>query len=79
MPLGRPVKVTFTSEDVLHSLFFPAFRVKADAIPGRYSSIWFTPTKPASTTCSAPSTAARKHSGMIGTVIVMEPAAIRRG
>src|SRR5688500_16744033 len=35
VPLGRPVKVTFTSEDVLHSLYIPAFRVKADAIPGR--------------------------------------------
>jgi cytochrome c oxidase subunit 2 len=35
VPLGRPVKITFTSEDVLHSLFFPAFRTKADAIPGR--------------------------------------------
>ena len=38
---AAPVKVTFTSEDVLHTLYFPAFRVKADAIPGRYSSIWF--------------------------------------
>ena len=45
VPVGRPVKVTFTSEDVLHDLFIPAFRVKADAIPGRYSAIWFTATK----------------------------------
>src|SRR5678816_4399670 len=45
VPVGRPIKVTFTSEDVLHDLYIPAFRVKADAIPGRYSSIWFTPTK----------------------------------
>ena len=37
--------MTFTSEDVLHDLYIPVFRVKADAIPGRYSSIWFTPTK----------------------------------
>ena len=44
VPLGRPVKVTFTSEDVLHSLFIPAFRVKADVIPGRYNSLWFTAT-----------------------------------
>jgi len=41
VPVGRPVKITFTSEDVIHSMFFPAFRVKADAIPGRYSSVWF--------------------------------------
>ncbi len=45
VPVGRPVKVTFTSEDVLHSLYIPAFRIKADAIPGRYSSIWFNATK----------------------------------
>ena len=43
VPRGRPVRVTFTSEDVLHSLYFPNFRVKADAIPGRYSEIWFEP------------------------------------
>ena len=42
---GRPVRVTFTSEDVLHSLYFPAFRVKADAIPGRYGSVWFEATQ----------------------------------
>ena len=45
VPVGRAVKVTFTSEDVLHSMFFPSFRVKADAIPGRYSTVWFTATK----------------------------------
>jgi cytochrome c oxidase subunit 2 len=45
VPLGRPVKITFTAEDVLHDLYIPAFRVKADAIPGRYSSIWFEATK----------------------------------
>ena len=45
VPVGRAVKVTFTSEDVLHSLYFPAFRTKADAIPGRYSTVWFNATK----------------------------------
>ena len=45
VPVGRAVKVTFTSEDVLHALYFPAFRAKADAIPGRYSTIWFNATK----------------------------------
>jgi cytochrome c oxidase subunit 2 len=39
VPVGRPVRVVFTSEDVLHDLFIPAFRVKADAVPGRYSAI----------------------------------------
>ncbi|QDU84064.1 Cytochrome c oxidase subunit 2 precursor [Planctomycetes bacterium Pla163] len=41
VPIGRPVKLTMTSLDVLHSLFIPAFRVKQDVVPGRYSMVWF--------------------------------------
>lgn len=74
VPLGRPIKVTFTSEDVLHSLYVPAFRVKADAIPGRYSSIWFTPTKTGQYHLFCAEYCGTKHSGMIGEVIVQEPA-----
>ena len=73
VPLGRPVKVTFTSEDVLHALFIPAFRVKADAIPGRYSSIWFTPTKTGEYHLFCAEYCGTKHSGMIGSVFVMNP------
>src|SRR5918993_2444591 len=72
-PLGRAVKVTFTSEDVLHSLFIPAFRVKADAIPGRYSSIWFTPTKTGEYHLFCTEYCGTRHSGMIGRVVVLEP------
>ncbi len=46
VPVGRDVKLITTSEDVIHDLFVPAFRVKADVIPGRYVSIWFRATKP---------------------------------
>jgi cytochrome c oxidase subunit 2 len=73
VPLGRPVKVIFTSEDVLHSLYIPAFRVKADAIPGRYSSIWFTPTKAGEFHLFCAEYCGTEHSGMIGKVVVMEP------
>jgi len=73
VPLGRPVKVVFTSEDVLHSLYVPAFRVKADAIPGRYSSIWFTPTKTGEFHLFCAEYCGTNHSGMIGRVVVMEP------
>jgi cytochrome c oxidase subunit II len=73
VPKGRPVRVTFTSEDVLHSLYMPAFRVKADAIPGRYSSIWFTPTQTGEFHLFCAEYCGTKHSGMIGRVIVMEP------
>ena len=75
VPLGRAVKVTFTSEDVLHSLFFPAFRTKADAIPGRYSSVWFTATKLGEYHIFCAEYCGTKHSGMVGKVHVMEPAA----
>ena len=74
VPAGRPVKVTFTSEDVLHSLYFPAFRTKADAIPGRYSSVWFDATKVGSSHIFCAEYCGTRHSGMIGTVHVMEPA-----
>src|SRR5687768_16181703 len=75
VPLGRAVKVTFTSEDVLHSLFFPAFRTKADAIPGRYSSVWFTATKLGEFHLFCAEYCGTRHSGMVGRVVVMEPAA----
>jgi cytochrome c oxidase subunit 2 len=58
---------------VLHSLYVPAFRVKADAIPGRYSSIWFTPTKPGQYHLFCAEYCGTKHSGMIGSVYVMDP------
>jgi cytochrome c oxidase subunit II len=73
VPLGRAVKVTFTSEDVLHSLYIPAFRVKADAIPGRYSAIWFTATKAGEYHLFCAEYCGTRHSGMIGRVVVMEP------
>ena len=43
VPLGRPVKMIMSSQDVIHALFIPAFRVKQDIVPGRYSDLWFTP------------------------------------
>lgn len=73
VPVGRPVRVTFTSEDVLHSLFVPAFRVKADAIPGRYSSIWFTATKTGEYHLFCAEYCGTQHSRMVGRVIVMQP------
>ena len=45
VPLGRPVKLTMTSEDVIHDFFVPAFRVKKDVLPGRYTSLWFEATQ----------------------------------
>src|ERR1700730_1514237 len=46
VPVGRAVKLIMTSEDVVHDVFVPAFRVKADVLPGRYTTLWFQATRP---------------------------------
>lgn len=74
IPAGRPIKVTISSEDVLHSLYFPAFRTKMDAIPGRYTELWFQADKPGSYHIFCTEYCGTNHSGMTGTVTVMEPA-----
>lgn len=74
VPVGRPVKVTATSEDVIHDLYFPAFRTKTDVIPGRYLSLWFTATEAGEYHMFCAEYCGTNHSGMIGKVIVMEPA-----
>jgi cytochrome c oxidase subunit 2 len=73
VPVGRPVKLIMGSEDVLHSYFIPAFRVKADVIPGRYNMLWFTASKPGRYQLFCAEYCGTKHSGMIGTIIAMEP------
>jgi len=75
VPTGRPIKVTVTSEDVIHSLYFPAFRTKIDAIPGRYTELWFEATKPGTYHIFCAEYCGTNHSGMIGSVHVLEPAA----
>ena len=73
VPIGRPVKLIMASEDVLHSFYIPAFRVKADVIPGRYNHLWFTATKPGRYHLFCAEYCGTKHSGMIGWVHAMEP------
>jgi cytochrome c oxidase subunit 2 len=73
VPVGRAVKLIMTSEDVIHDLFVPAFRVKADIVPGRYTTIWFQATKPGRYRLFCAEYCGTRHSGMTGDVIVMEP------
>jgi len=73
VPVGRAVKLITTSEDVIHDLFVPAFRVKADVVPGRYVNIWFHATKPGRYRIFCAEYCGTRHSGMTGEVIVMEP------
>jgi cytochrome c oxidase subunit II len=73
IPLGRPVRLTMTSEDVIHSFFVPDFRVKQDVVPGRYSTLWFQPTKVGKFHLFCAEYCGTKHSGMIGWIYVMQP------
>jgi cytochrome c oxidase subunit 2 len=73
VPVGRAVKLIMTSEDVIHDVFVPAFRVKADVIPGRYTNIWFQATKPGRYRLFCAEYCGTRHSGMTGEVVVMEP------
>ncbi|HEY2946657.1 MAG TPA: cytochrome c oxidase subunit II [Vicinamibacteria bacterium] len=77
VPVGVPVKLTLTSEDVIHSFFVPAFRMKKDVVPGRYVTTWFQATRTGTYHLFCAEYCGTKHSGMIGTVTVMEPAAFQ--
>jgi cytochrome c oxidase subunit 2 len=77
VPLGRDVKMVMTSQDAIHSFFVPAFRIKADVLPGRYTQTWFRPTKVGTYHLFCAEYCGTDHSGMIGQVIVMEPAAFQ--
>jgi cytochrome c oxidase subunit 2 len=72
VPVGRPVKLTMTTEDVLHDFSIPAFRTKADVVPGRYTYLWFEATKPGKYHLFCAEYCGLNHSGMGGYVYVME-------
>jgi len=74
VPVGRPVKLIMGSEDVIHSFFIPAFRVKADVVPGRYNTLWFTASKAGTYHLFCTQYCGTKHSNMIGWVTAMDPA-----
>jgi len=74
VPLGRAVKLTMTSQDVIHSFYIPAFRVKQDVVPGRYTTEWFKPTRLGTYHLFCAEFCGTAHSQMIGRVVVMEPA-----
>lgn len=75
VPVGRPVKLNMTSQDVLHSFYIPAFRMKQDVLPGRYTSFWFEPTKVGVYDLFCAEYCGTNHSIMVGKVYVMEPEA----
>ncbi len=72
VPVGRKVKLTLTTEDVIHDFDIPAFRTKVDVVPGRYTYLWFEPTKPGKYHLFCAEYCGLNHSGMGGYVYVME-------
>ena len=74
VPAGRDVRMIMTSQDVIHSFYVPAFRIKADVLPGRYTSTWFHATVPGRYHLFCAQYCGTQHSGMIGEVVVMDAA-----
>src|SRR5438477_5846895 len=74
VPVNQTIALTLTSQDVIHSFFVPAFRVKQDVVPGRYTSEWFKPTRPGEYHIFCSQFCGTQHAQMIGRVVVMEPA-----
>jgi cytochrome c oxidase subunit 2 len=73
VPLGEIIQLTMTSQDVIHSFFMPAFRLKYDVVPGRYTKLWFVPTKAGVYHLFCAEFCGTKHSEMVGRIVVMEP------
>jgi cytochrome c oxidase subunit 2 len=72
VPLATPVRLVMTSEDVIHSFFVPAFRMKKDVLPGRYTETWFRPTKIGTFHLFCAEYCGTEHSRMTGRIVVMQ-------
>jgi len=73
VPVGVPVKLTMTSQDVIHGFYVPAFRVKKDVLPGRYTSFWFEATEAGTYHLFCTEFCGTSHTEMIGWVYAMPP------
>lgn len=73
IPTGRPVQITLTSQDVIHSFFLPAFRQKQDALPGKYTTMWIEAKMTGTFPLFCAEYCGTEHSRMIGKVVVMDP------
>lgn len=78
VPVGVSIELKMISEDVIHSFYVPAFRIKRDVLPGRYSTVWFQATKPGQYHLFCAEYCGTEHSRMGGTIYVMEPADYER-
>jgi cytochrome c oxidase subunit II len=73
VPVGHAVKMTMTSQDAIHSFYVPAFRIKMDVVPGRYTTIWFEASKPGVYHLFCAEYCGTDHSRMRGQVIALPP------
>ena len=73
IPVDRDVQLTMISQDVFHSFSIPAFRVKREVIPGRYSTVWFRATQPGTYHLFCTQYCGTLHSAMIGEIVAMKP------
>jgi cytochrome c oxidase subunit 2 len=78
VPVNVPVKLVMTSQDAIHSFFVPAFRVKQDVLPGRYTVLWFTATRAGDYPLYCAEYCGTDHAGMFGHVIALAPPQYQR-
>jgi cytochrome c oxidase subunit II len=71
LPVGRPIQLIMTSEDVIHDFSVPAFRIKHDVLPGRYSTLWFEATEPGTYHLFCTQLCGTGHSQMVGDIFAM--------
>jgi cytochrome c oxidase subunit II len=75
VPVGKTVRLVLASQDVIHSFFIPAFRIKHDVVPGQYETVWFKATRTGEYRIECSEYCGTQHAHMRGTVVVMEPTA----
>ena len=73
VPTGQPVLINMISQDVIHSLYLPAFRVQMETLPGRYTQVWFTADRPGAYRLYCSEYCGTDHSVMDGEIYVMKP------
>jgi cytochrome c oxidase subunit 2 len=73
VPSNRPVRLLMTSSDVIHSFYIPAFRIKQDVLPGRYTTTWFEATKPGTYDIYCTEYCGLSHSKMLAKIVVLSP------
>lgn len=78
VPVGRPVRLILTSQDAIHSFFVPAFRIKQDVVPGRYTNLWFTASRAGEYRLFCAEYCGSQHAAMGGRIVAMEPADFAR-